>query len=472
MSPYHPIYGFALVTLLAGCGSTDPRDDITTASLHVTERSGLAPDWLSPPPTAALPDPLDVETATRLALERHPTLRAAVAAVAAARADLVQAGLLANPTFRVALGFPLDGGAGSPGMIGVMAPLAALWTRPARLAAADAELRSAVLELSDRALRTVEAVGVACATVHHTRARSGLDARSVAVLTERLSLVTALSDAGESDRLAVDAARIELARARDREIRSREAVAAAERILLERLGAVTETTSCPVLDPASLPLAGAKHLSEEELIERVAVRRLDVAAALARAEAAGARLDLAGRERFGTVAATVGYEQNFDERDGVFPGIEFAPPIFDPGHAAVARRNAEAEQRAREAESTLWSALLETRLAHTALASAQERLAQIDAEWLPAALERATLFEAWHSVGEGTRTEALLGENAALAARRERNEAELDARIALCALIRAVGGSLAPLTDEEKARVAATPRVADSILSAARKVGR
>src|SRR5688500_11449833 len=98
------VCALAALLLFAGCGRVDSTADVAAARQLVADRSGIAPDWPAAAPTWDGNTPLTRDLAIRLALARQPTLRAQRATIAAARADLVQAGLLPNPMLSLFLG--------------------------------------------------------------------------------------------------------------------------------------------------------------------------------------------------------------------------------------------------------------------------------------------------------------------------------------------------------------------------------
>src|SRR5688572_15341049 len=94
----------AALMLFAGCQRVDSTADVDSAGKLVAERSGIAPQWQAATLTWNAQTPITRELAIRLALARHPGLRAERATIAAARADLEQAGLWPNPMISLFLG--------------------------------------------------------------------------------------------------------------------------------------------------------------------------------------------------------------------------------------------------------------------------------------------------------------------------------------------------------------------------------
>ena len=449
-----------LILTLAGCTTLDPTEDIARAERILAERTGHTPEWSATdreaPALPPLGETLTLEAAIERALRVHPSLERDLAQIAAARADLVSNDRLPNPMLSFGIGTVIDGGGGAPLRGGLLAPLTALFSRPARVAAAEASLRAQVFTLADDALRTIEEVTLACAEVHYGRTRVSLDTRAIECLAERARLIETVVAAGEASRSAADSARVDLARAHDRLSQSRTTLAIAERQLLEQLGTIDRVIPCPEIAAETLPRGSDPTIElpkEHALIGMVALRRLDVAAAIARAEGFGAKLRVARRERFGAIGGTVGLERNFTGREAVTTGLSLEIPIFDFGGAEVARADAQQRAEIHAAEVALWHAYLEARSNHAQLIGARERLESLTERWLPAARGKARVLRETAEVGEASRSDALLAESQAIDAERVFNDATLAATRALATLLRSAGGSLAPLSVEEADRL-------------------
>ena len=114
----------ALVLLLVaasalGCASTSPRGPVADASKLVHDRNGQTVTWLANPEDDAkaeqavqeiLKNDLGLDGAIQVALLRNRSLQARYEELGIAQADLVQAGLLKNPTLSGTFRFPLDPG--------------------------------------------------------------------------------------------------------------------------------------------------------------------------------------------------------------------------------------------------------------------------------------------------------------------------------------------------------------------------
>ena len=452
---------FGLITLvmtIAGCSSLDPQEDILSARDQVAARTGVIANWSSATTDQTLPlVPLDLHGAIQQALEVQPDIRVQLAKVARARADLVQAERLPNPKIVFGIGTPIDGGGGNPARVGILEPLTALWSRPKRIAEADAKLRTQILDLADLGLRTAEDAELAFVALHHATNRLNIDLAIVQCLNEHLALLQSLKQVGELDRLSVEKVRVELSHAMERTAASRSAHQAAKRTLDHLVGRINTLDTSPPIDASTLPNLLQPAPPDAALIELVALRRLDVAAALARAEATGARLQVVRRERFGAFGLAIGFERNLSDREALTIGGEVPIPIFDLGGAKVAAADANREEAIQLAKSVLWKALLEVRIAREEWIGEREQLSIVTHQQLSASETRLRLVSEAAAAGESSRSEVLLAQVEAITAKRAQNEAELKVRQAWAHLRRSAGGSFAPVTQSERSRLLPQP---------------
>lgn len=444
----------ALLAILLGCRSLSVETDLRQATNELEPRLGFAPSWPQPrdnvrasTSTSTL---LRLDDAVRLAIRRHPDIRVALAELQLRRADLVQAGLVPNPALSLSFGFPFDEDASPPAMHSLAMQLSALWKRPARVAAAQSDLRAFVLSLCESTVALAASVGQSMAAVHHGRVQLELATRAVDTLAARVELLAEREEAGESTRLEVNAARLGLADARRREIDARATAAAAERRLFERLGASEAGPDRHEFDFSSLPSVDLEPPTEAELLELVATQRLDVAAAYAAIEGADARARLASLERWPDIDLGVGYNRNFQRLEALGPVGRIDVPIFDTGRAALAKAEAIERRTLAEADRILAEAILETRLAHVALISAGELRAQISADSLAPARDDHRMALESYEAGEGTRDEVLRREARLIDVERRHDEATLAVRRAYFDLVRAAGGALVRIDGEAR----------------------
>lgn len=425
-----------LLTSTAGCRSLSPDRDLGHAEQLISERTRIAVDWQSP--VLDFAEPLTIDAATRLALSRHPRIGAEIASVAEARADLVQAGLLPNPVLQGALGIPIDGGGGSPAMASLVQPLAALWQRPARIDSAERRLRQRVLQLSDAALRLAADVRSRYAEVVYGGDIVALDRRLAEIRQQQLSLLRQAYDQGEASRTEVNNARQSCARANDQLLRGTESWQQASHRLEERTG-------IPVVEAQEYTLPTLRAVpTEQRTLELAARQRLDVAAAFAAFDASTAVSRLARWQRLPELAVGADFQQNFSNREGIFPRASITLPIFDTGAAALAKAEAIERRTLHEADLLLRDALLEARQAHTSWRLSEERLRRLESDWLPAATENAALARKAFEAGEESLLTVLDHEASFVIVSRERAQLALDVYRAYFTLERSAGGRLQP----------------------------
>lgn len=292
----------------------------------------------------ALVPGLTREEAVRIALLGNPKLQATFEDLGIAQADLVQAGLLSNPSLSALIAFPLSAGNSGVSLLGVLSDLR---TVPAREAVAEAEaeatlhrVAAAVVATASDAARAYDDVLYHQALVEVERANREVRLQTLARQREATSnpgadaLATARMEAEvlEQD-LAVASAEKELASARRR--------------LATVLG-LDDPTLLPSLgDPLEPPATETWTL--EDTVQFALQNRLDVAAARLQVEQAKRQLELERRERFGAVQVGGGYAGGFGTDDAGGPALDATLPLFDQNQAGIAK----AELRLRKRQKQL-----------------------------------------------------------------------------------------------------------------------
>ncbi len=142
---------------LVGCAEIKSDAKLDEAADLVEQHTGRRPAWTVPwddqPPAWTGQATLRLNDALVMALRNNRDLRADLEMIGQANADLVQAGLLQNPSFDFMLMLPSGGGRTMLRSEALpMMPLQDLWLIPARQQVAKAELQKAVLRVADRAV--------------------------------------------------------------------------------------------------------------------------------------------------------------------------------------------------------------------------------------------------------------------------------------------------------------------------------
>ncbi len=438
---------FVLCTLaglgLAGCVSVDPSADYTRAQDLARERAGELTSW--PDGRADLADrafdqPLTPDHAALVALSTNPGLLAQAQSIAAARADVAQAGLLPNPVLGVTIGFPGGGEQNITAFsVSLVQQLAALWTRGDRVAAAEGELDGAILELVDAALDLSARVRIAHARAMNADRVAALTHEHAALLDRLVTVAQHRIDAGEGTRL--DLTRIQLVR------RTLEAEARAAD--LERLTARLELLALMGMAdaPTEFALAPAPASAEALPDDRAAMdlaahQRLDVAIADARLRSAVATLGQARGERIPEIEAGVEFSSDDERRQEIGPVIGVEIPIFDTGDAGVAKAAAGARAAEHAARQARQRAFAESRAALARARAADDIAAFTREQMVSLSGENLDLARSAVASGQADTTVLMEAQREVIQANLGLAQAELRAVEARIALARALGGRL------------------------------
>ena len=336
---------------LAGCAHVDPnpafRDLANTVHLRTGKRvqwnRGSAEDAQAQAAVARLLSrPLTADSAVQVALLNNRNLQATYEELGIAQADLVEAGLLKNPTFLFERRLP-----GQAAEIDVLQEFLDIILLPLRKRIAAAQFEAAKLRVGHDILTT--AAEVRAAFYEHQGDQQLVDLRkTVADATER-SAETALKmhEAGNlrnldlaSEQATHAQAKIDVAKVQASAVGSREK-------LNKVMGAFgtqtswTVTSRLPELPGNEVPVSRLESRAIEQRLDLAAARQQLIAEARARgiapAEAIFARAEIGSH-----------YEHEIEPRHSTGPSISVPIPIFNQGQPASARANArvrQAEQR-------------------------------------------------------------------------------------------------------------------------------
>jgi outer membrane protein TolC len=361
----------ALALTLGGCAGFSRDGGLDAVSSMTAERVGQDVRLTRGPDAdasaraaldALLTRPLSADDAVRVALLNNRGLRAALAQLGVAEADLVQAGRLANPGFA----FSRMSGHGETEIErSVMFDLVGLVTMPLRRDIEARRFESAKLVAATEAVRiaaeTRKAWFKAVATVQSARYAEQVNeaAQASAELARRMAKVGNLSalDAAREQAFSAEAV-AQLARARHNASAAREQLTR----LMGAWGAHTVFTLPDRLP--DLPAAPREAVDIESLAMR---QRLDVRLAKLETEATARALGLSRATGFVNVLHA-GYanasESGAPRRNGY--EIELALPLFDWGGARVAKAEALYMQSVHRTADTAIQARSQVREAYSA----------------------------------------------------------------------------------------------------------
>lgn len=454
--------GAALAALLFGLGcaaSSDPSADVAAARADAALRAGFPEDAALTADDAAtraaaralLSEPLDAERAVRVALALNPAVRASYERLGVARADVVRAGLLRNPTLDVQALFFDEG---TELDLHLMAPLFELFSGPLRRAKADAALAAASATV--RRDLVALAFDVRRALVRAVAAEEllALARRDAATAADAADLLRKLRDAGNlvpheltAGEIAAADARLALAAAETDALTAREPVNAL-------LGLFGPDAAAWRPAPAALPVSATEP--PRGSLETVAVASsFDLARIAAELDAAAQEAGADARDAvFGDFGVGIGAMRETDGAWGAGPTAALPLPVFDTGATADARgaarlRMLAAARSALGVEIRSAARTLRLRAEH---AAARARF--FAATSLPLA-HRFTLetLQQYNAMQIGTfdvlaaRRREFAVERAAVAARRDAETARLDLSELLAGALRRDRATAMPASD-------------------------
>jgi cobalt-zinc-cadmium efflux system outer membrane protein len=302
--------------------------------------------------------PLTPKSAVEIALLNNPRLQATYEKLGVAQADVVQAGLLKNPSFSLGIGFPITSGIGTEYEFSLVQDFLDLFLIPLKKRFARAEHEAAKLEVADAVLALQAEVREAFYSVEGAQQIVELSralseaAQASAELAERqrqAGNVSAL-DAVEEQALSAQT-HLDLLRAEE-ELRD------AREHLTRLLGLWGPRARWHIeARLEELPPSSAEA-SLDDLEPRAVARRLDVQLARRRVENARAAIPVARAGVIGGLELGAQGHQDPDHDGRVLgPSLRLEIPIFDQHQALLFKLRA----RLRAAERTLDAVTLEAR---------------------------------------------------------------------------------------------------------------
>lgn len=335
------------------------------------------------PPGVSLDDGLSETEAVAIALWNNAAFQENLSKLGWARAELAQAGMLANPTLSML--FPVG-----PKQLEFTAtlPLEALWLRPKRIAIAEIEAERVAQGLVQSGLDLARDVRVALSDVQLARDRERVAAETLTIREQIFRIAENRQRLGDASELETTAARAERARAQDEVSRAQRDYAIIRERLALILGwplpATTALPPVPSADPATVPATST--LETKALAARPDLRASELAL-----ESAGRKAGLAEKEVL-TLSGII--DANAKGQDGfeIGPGIALPLPIFNQNQPNRLRAQAEVERAGWNYLGARQRVVAEVRSARANLEQAAATLISYEQQVLPPfeELERAS----------------------------------------------------------------------------------
>ena len=363
---------YALIAVLgAGCASVSPERGHDQVSVLVEQRTGHKTRWEKGPPDDAqiaewvrglTAGGLTRARAVEIALVNNPDLQTTYEELGVSQADMVQAGLLKNPTFGAELGFRINSGANDELRLSLVQDFLDLFVLPLRKEIARDQFETDTLRVAHRALETAAAaekgfVAAQASAELVAFRRTVVEAGAAAAeLSQRQFEAGNINELDEqTQRATYEQAKRDLAREEVDLLEARERV---NRLL----GLWGETTSWRLAE--TLPPLPESEQNLEHLESLAICQRLDVAVARRQAALLSKAVDLARTSRlFGRI--DVGVDMHRDPNGPLLlgPNLVIDLPIFDQRQAVIARLEAQRRQQEHKLSGVAIDARSEVRLA-------------------------------------------------------------------------------------------------------------
>ncbi len=385
---------------------------------------------------------LTVDTAARIAVLNNHKLQATFENVGIAQADLIEAGLLENPTLFGSARFPSRAG-GSNLETSLSQNFLDVLMMPLRKKMAAQELERTRNEIADAAVETAAETKIALYTL-----------QADLQLLSRLKLITSanqaaldlsqrLHDAGNitdlsllNEQATYSAARVEVAKA--------EADIAADREKLNRLmGLWGRDTSWTVAEQLS-ELPGSE-ISTSRLESLALNQRSDLAASRYELASLATALHTTRTYRYlGVLEVGADIEKEADGTKLTGPEFSLSLPIFNQGQGKIAKLEAQQRQAEKRFEGKAIDIRSEVREARGRLLANRAAALYYRSNLLPERLKILNQTQLQYNAMQIGATELLMARKSQLDTEREYIHSWRDYWISRSELERAVGGSLSP----------------------------
>jgi cobalt-zinc-cadmium efflux system outer membrane protein len=398
-------------------------------------RGGFSEDELA----TLMDDGLSLEECELITLRHQKELQAKLYDVGLAQADLLQAGLLSNPTLDLAIRFPGDGtGNLIDALLGF--ELLELWQIPAREEAAEYQLQATVAEVARAAVAHLRETKLAYWEAQTQDSLCSLSAQQAQIAEESYQAQQQFAQEGLAEAATVDASSLHAQQAQLVHERKLAARAQARQALARALSLEQDLVDLALVD--AFPSALTSAQSVQDCVEQAKQERLDLQALAAKVSALEAELSLRQRERFGALSAGPNFEDPGDGQSSIGPGVSWTIPLFDRNQAGIAKAAFALEQARLQHQGAIARTVQEVRSAWSVRTEAHGRYQRLAQEILPLTLGMEERVAAAVDLGMSSRTELLVAQWERLATEAELIQARHDLMRAQLSLEWAIGAPL------------------------------
>lgn len=436
--------------LLGGCAASQgPKEGFADVRAMVRERTGHRVEWdqgttedraVATAIDEMLRRPLSPDDAVQVALLNNKSLQAQYENVGIAQAELVQAGLLSNPSLNFSAQFPTSH-AKTLIEAGVSQNILSLLFIPLRKKLAAAELQQAQLRVAAAVLRTARDVEVAYVTLAARERQLATRREGVEAMDAALALARRQHQAGTitdfklaADEAAYQQAKLDLARL--------ELSLRTDRETLNRLMGLPTPPTRWTLAPGALSDVPPESWDPATLERRAVDQRLDILAARGEVRGAETALGLGKWNVVTDVSPGVALQRDSDGTFTIGPSISAEVPLFDQGQGRIPRLRSILRQTQRRLEALETEARSDVRVALNQMSTARGLADSYRNDLIPQQKHVYDLTRRQFNAMQATVHDLLDARTAELMAREGYIEAVRDYWIARADLEQNVGGRL------------------------------
>ena len=467
---------------VAGCAQVRPQADYDRTADRIRQRVATTQVYSPAEPATPLPDisaGLTMDQALQMAMLANRDLQAAFADIGVARADLVQSGLLKNPTLSLSGMLP-EGGGRSKLTVGLGEDIADLWQIPIRKKIAQAALDEAMLRIITQAVELASTVKQAYHRVQSQREAVQIARANIEISQRSYDAALARFRAGQVGKIDVDLARAALLQSQLALIDIERQVRTAQDELALAIGLDRWPAGEVALDqlaarlPPPVPAAPAVEVALAERTDLQAQRKA-VAAARNRVReewlkifpAIDLSFDMERPERRAIPGRKIGYdtlvasaeagkltapsiqtrgdrqrEKRLEINEVLGPGLILPLPIFDQNQAQIAKAAIQYTQEVSRYEGMAQRVEKDVRVAATNYHAASDTVLFYEAQLLPQLQSTLDTATASYRAGESSFLNVVEAQKALVGSRSDVNKAQLEQLLAADELEKAVGGPL------------------------------
>ncbi len=478
---------------LSGCVTVDPRPDFDRAQQMVAARTGVdqvydpdASSDIEETIAALLVDGVTTDEAIQIALLNNRQFQLLFQEIGVSRSDVVQSGLLSNPSIGLSSRFPEAGGR-SNFTLTFAQQIADLWQIPVRKRIAEAALEQTILNIVHEASKLALEVKRNCYQVMALKQLETIALESTEIANRSLTLAEDRFEAGEGGKVDVNLARASALSGRSRTMGLHREAELAQTTLAHTLGLARWREPWTLND--SLPQDTILFKDDDSLLVYAMTQRLDARAAAMKVQAAEDEIKRQYLSIFPNVTLGVEWErperrsapgrniladtarssvangrltapsiqsrgerkrerrQSIDSLIG--PTLDITLPIWDQNQAQIAKAQFLAVKARKAYEAILDDVSRDLQQAQTVATSASQLVKFFEDESLPHALQSVDAAQRAYRAGN-LDILVLLDAQKTLVAQQEADiGANRDFAIAMAELRRATGGRLPSESGDE-----------------------